>query len=245
MLLIAAPFLGMWYSPSIPFKPNFPAIQPLTARQQAFIVFMVPKINYANSETLKTRAQIINLVKTWQATGALSYTNRSWLHEIADVYQLTDFNINNANDISELLSRVDEVPASLILAQSGNESGWGASRFAVEADNFFGQHCNVAGCGIMPLDRGDTETFEVQKFDTVQDSIDDYLYNLNTNSSYQGLRDMRAELRAHNQPLVGFRLAPFLSNYSILGQQYVLMISAIIINHDLMQYDVIQDSILN
>lgn len=244
-LLIAAPFLGMWYSPSLSFKPNFPAIQPLEVRQQIFINFMIPKINFANNQILQTRTHILSLVKTRNEGQTLVYRDRAWLHETADIYGLTDFNINHPADIDALLSRVDAIPASLILAQAGNESGWGTSRFAVTVDNFFGQHCNVSGCGILPLNRGPGETFEVQKFKTVQSSIDDYLYNLNTNPSYTSFRNMRASLRANRQPLVGFRLAPFLENYSSLGERYVLMISAIIVNHNLMQYDEIPTGILN
>lgn len=243
--LISMPFLGMLYSPSIPFKPNFPGIQSFSARQQAFVIFMIPKINYSNAEILTTRAQIKNLASLFQETGSLTYTDHSWLNEIADVYQVSHFNIANPESLTELLNRVDEVPSSLVLAQAANESGWGTSRFAVQADNFFGQHCNVPGCGIIPLGRTDGEGFEVQSFPTVQSSIDNYLYNLNTNPSYANFRAMRAELRAQNEPLVGFRLAPFLTNYSILGGQYSVIISSIIINHNLMQYDALQNSASN
>ncbi len=245
LALFISPFLGYFYSPTIPFKPNFPAISPLIARQQAFILFMVPKINYANEQILETREQIQTLVANWQQNQMLTHANRNWLHEIADVYQMPEFDMSNSQDVNELLSRVDEVPSSLVLAQAANESGWGTSRFAIKADNFFGQHCNVAGCGMIPQGRSPGETFEVQTFPNVQSAINDYLYNLNTNPSYSGFRAMRAELRAHNEPLVGFRLAPYLTNYSILGNQYSLIISSIIINHNLMQYDALQDTVLN
>ena len=160
------------------------------------------------------------------------------------IYQVPHFAISNPDSVKELLSRVDEVPASLVIAQAANESGWGASRFAVEADNFFGQHCYVSGCGIPPL-RVTDSSFEVQKFPNVQSAINDYLYNLNTNPSYANFRAMRAELRANSQPIAGFRLAPFLTNYSALGDQYSLIISSIIINHNLMQYDAISHEILD
>lgn len=244
LMLVIAPYLGMLYSPSIPFKPNFPAITPLAARQQAFITFMIPKINYANAQILATREEIENLVQLWGQNKELSYSQRTWLHEIADVYKMPKFDISNPQDVAELLSRVDEVPSSLVLAQAANESGWGTSRFAVSADNFFGQHCNVPGCGVLPLNRPYGSTFEVQKFKNVQSAINDYIYNLDTNQSYAEFRAMRAQMRASNEPLVGFRLAPFLVNYSILGTRYALMISSIIINHNLMQYDALEDNIL-
>lgn len=234
---IFMPFLGMFYSPSIPFKPNFPAITDFVARQEAFIVFMIPKIDFANAQTLQIRTQIQNIIHLWQENGKLSYSQRSWLHEIADVYKIPDFNINRPADINELLSRVDAVPSSLVLAQAANESGWGTSRFALLADNFFGQHCNIPGCGIVPSGRPAGKTYEVQKFKNVQSAINDYIYNLNTNPAYANFRVMRASLRAAGQPVTGYRLAPYLISYSVLGKQYTLIISDIIINHNLMQYD--------
>ena len=55
--------------------------------------------------------------------------------------------------VNALFSKIDEVPASLVLAQSANESGWGTSRFAIEARNMFGIWCFREGCGIKPLER--------------------------------------------------------------------------------------------
>lgn len=242
--VLLSPLIGMIYSPSVPFKPNFRAIQPLSARQDAFIQFMVPKIAYSNDQTIKIRSHIQTLVNIWQQVHGLSYSDRSWLKKIAAVYQVPDFKISNPDTVKELLMRVDEIPTSLVLAQAANESGWGTSRFAVQADNFFGQHCYVIGCGIPPLGQTSGD-FEVQKFRNVQSAIDDYIYNLNTNSSYERFRQMRAALRAGGQPLAGFRLAPYLTNYSDLGDQYSLLIASIIINHNLMQYDAINDQILD
>ena len=228
---------GIFYSPSVPFKPNFAAIEPLAIRQQVFINFMAPKVATANDAVLITRQRIIAIVGKWQSEGVLSGADRYWLYTTAYVYQIPHFKIRNPQDIQDLLSRVDEVPASLVLAQSGDESAWGASRFAVKADNFFGQHCFVPGCGVIPLKRARGADDEVQKFKNVQASVTDYIYNLNTNNAYQGFRDLRAKMRAENKPLTGFSLVSQLGNYSILGEGYIIMISNIIISHNLMQYD--------
>ncbi len=241
LLFIAMPFLGMRYAPNVRFKPDFPAISSFALRQQAFILFMAPKINAANAQILQTRMQILSLLAKYQASGFLSYADRSWLNEIASVYEIPHFNYQNQKDMNELLSRVDIVPTSLVLAQSGDESGWGTSRFAVEADNFFGQYCYVQGCGILPLG-SPPHSREAQKFHSADDAINSYLYNINTNPAYAALREMRAELRAHNQPIVGFRLTPYLTHYSILGDEYILRISSVIVNHNLMQYDVFDNN---
>ncbi|MCX7123880.1 MAG: glucosaminidase domain-containing protein [Gammaproteobacteria bacterium] len=237
VLLIGVIIGGVFYSPSIPFKPNFASIEPLAIRQQIFINFMVPKVQNANDAVLATRERVMGIISEWQNRGSVSGADRYWLYTTAYVYQIPHFKITHPKDVEDLLSRIDEVPASLVLAQSGDESAWGASRFATQADNFFGQHCFVAGCGVVPLKRAPGQTYEVQKFRNVQASVTDYIYNLNTNSSYQGFRDLRAKMRSENKPLAGFSLVSKLGNYSILGEGYIIMISNIIISHNLMQYD--------
>lgn len=237
VLLVLMVFLGFFYTPSLPVKPNFALIEPLALRQMAFIRFMVPKINYSNQEILNTRSHVLALLVTYQTNGSLSHADQFWLYTTADVYQVPDFNIKSQASIHELLLRVDEVPTSLVLAQAANESAWGASRFAVKADNFFGQYCYVEGCGLVPLSRPAGTSYEVEKFNNVQDSIDDYLYNLNTNPSYAAFRQLRYQMRLDGKFLTGFQLVPGLQNYSILGQDYLDRIHDIIINFNLMQYD--------
>lgn len=236
-LLVLMPFLGFVYSPSLPVKPNFAAIEPLALRQMAFIRFMVPKINDSNQGILDTRSHVLALLVTYQTGGALSHADQFWLYTTADVYQVPNFNIKSQASIHELLLRIDEVPTSLVLAQAANESAWGASRFAVRADNFFGQYCYVEGCGLVPLSRPEGTIYEVEKFNNVQDSIDNYLYNLNTNSNYAAFRQLRYQMRLNGKFLTGFQLVPGLQNYSILGQDYIDRIHNIIINFNLMQYD--------
>ncbi len=237
LLLVLMAFLGFIYTPSLPVKPDFSAIEPLALRQMAFIRFMVPKINYANQQILETRDRVLALLVSYQTDGSLSHADQFWLMTTAYVYQVPDFNIKNQKSIHELLLRIDEVPTSLVLAQAANESAWGASRFAIQADNFFGQYCYLEGCGLVPQARPKGNAYEVEKFNNVQDSIDNYLYNLNTNANYASFRALRYEMRLNGKFLTGFRLAPGLQNYSILGQDYINRIHNIIINLNLMQYD--------
>jgi Bax protein len=239
VVVITMPFLGMWYSPAVPFKPNFAAISSLDERRVVFIRFMSKKVAYANQEVAATRTQLLSVLVEWQTTGALSRADRHWLHATAYVYQMPNFDIQRPADIHELLMRVDEVPASLVLAQAANESAWGTSRFAVMADNFFGQHCQIEGCGIVPLAGDSGHYFEVQRFKNVQDAINNYLYNLNTNDSYADFRTLRYHMRQQGQALDGHLLARQLGSYSELGDEYVLRIRSIIKNFGLKQYDAV------
>ena len=65
-------------------------------------------------------------------------------------------------DLSTLKIRMDEVPASLTIAQAAKETGWGTSRFAQEGNALFGQW-TWSGEGIKPAgaDSDDTQSHEV------------------------------------------------------------------------------------
>ena len=53
------------------------------------------------------------------------------------------------NDLSTLKIRMDEIPASLAIAQAAKETGWGTSRFALKGNALFGQW-TWSGEGLKP-----------------------------------------------------------------------------------------------
>ncbi len=131
--------------------------------------------------------------------------------------------------------RVDVVPVALVLAQAANESAWGTSRFAREGNNYFGQWCFQAGCGLVPLHRKEGATHEVKVFASPQLSVRSYLWHLNTGSAYKALRAIRAQQRADGVQPDAESLAEGLILYSERGQAYVESIQkAIRHNRDLM-----------
>jgi len=127
-----------------------------------------------------------------------------------------------------LLKRVDTVPMELVLSQAANESAWGTSRFAREANNLFGQWCFTKGCGLVPSRRNPGTTHEVAAFKSPQLSVRSYLNNLNTGRVYADLRTIRAKKRAAGQTATAYDLAGGLTKYSERGQEYVKEIRAMI-----------------
>ncbi len=103
--------------------------------------------------------------------------------------------------VGELLIKIDEVPPSLVVAQAINESGWGRSRFAQEANNLFGMWCYTPGCGLVPERRRANDKHEVKRYASIQDSVNEYLRNINRNKAYRELRALRAGQRQRLQPL--------------------------------------------
>lgn len=120
-----------------------------------------------------------------------------------------------------LLTRVDIIPASLALAQAAEESGWATSRFALEGNAFFGQW-DFSGNGMKPQQhRAQLGQYAVAQFDTPLDSVEAYMFNINTNNAYKKLRTLRNEMRINGRQITGYELAGTLDKYSERGDAYI------------------------
>lgn len=124
---------------------------------------------------------------------------------------------------AELLSRYDELPLTLVLAQAAIESGWGTSRFAREGNSLFGEW-TFDGSGIIPTGREQGKSHRIKSFPSIQKSISSYIKNINRNNAYKELRQTRKKMRMNKQPLNARELANNLNRYSQKGQKYVTSI---------------------
>lgn len=202
--------------------PDFTDIKDVKERQEAFF-------DYFGRTTQKINASIMGDREKFEKLAAnpndLS-TKAGWLKTRAALYGVK-------GDISpdffeELFRRVDVVPPALVLPQAAIESGWGTSRFAREGKNFLGQKCFNKGCGIVPKDRAPGQTFEMATFDTPYDSVNEYMWNLNTHDAYAPLRNIRAQLRKSGKPITGMAMAEGLKGYSENGADYIRDIQTMI-----------------
>jgi Bax protein len=139
-------------------------------------------------------------------------------------------------DFTTLKIRMDEIPASLAIAQAAKETGWGTSRFALEGNALFGQW-TWSGEGIKPADADDNATHKVMKFKILKSSIRAYQRNLNTHSGYKEFRMARAALRDNRRNLDGLILATYLNKYAETGTEYVKIIKQIIKQNNLTDFD--------
>jgi Bax protein len=135
-----------------------------------------------------------------------------------------------------LLRRINIIPSSLVLAQAANESAWGTSRFAIEANNYFGQWCYREGCGLVPTERDEGLSHEVKNFNSVVDSVKSYLHMLNSGKAYALLRNLRQQRLEEEKPLTGYELAAGLAKYSERGTAYVASIRSLIVANHLQHY---------
>jgi len=197
---------------------------PARLGRKAFIRLMKPVITAENKRILHNRRHI----QTLQNTATLDTNQRAWLHQISTTYKLPFKSQPDTGFWQALLNRVDIVPPTMTLAQAANESAWGNSRFAREANNYFGQWCFRKGCGLVPLRRNAGAHHEVRSFDSPAESVRAYLKNMNTSRAYKQFRKLRKFMRKQGKPLDADMLAIGLRQYSERGGAYVKSIRSMI-----------------
>jgi Bax protein len=142
-----------------------------------------------------------------------------------------DLNTPRVRDL--LLQRVDVIPVALVLAQAAQESGWGTSRFALEANNLFGIWTWDEDAGSTPINRPSDASHFVRIYPDVQSSVRAYLHNINVGFAYADFRALRSEMRSQGKPLDPLALAGTLDRYSTAGSLYVANIRAMLRSNDL------------
>jgi Bax protein len=205
---------------AIPKIPDFKSFTDTQEKKQAFFNHFYILVERANLEVLTTRQELQALQnKELQAEDIAKIT------ELCQTYR-APCSDEPQSSIQQLLSRIDLVPPSLALAQAANESAWGTSRFALQANNYFGQWCFTKGCGLVPKSRSAGLSHEVRKFDSAMAAVRGYVFNINSSSAYQELRDYRRQ--SNDVVPNSLKLVKGLSKYSERGQDYIEEISHMI-----------------
>ncbi|MCC5856614.1 MAG: glucosaminidase domain-containing protein [Ectothiorhodospiraceae bacterium] len=201
-------------------------------RKTLFLQSLLPLLLMENARLRRLRSRL----ETVFANGELEPDSRAW-QEVATLlhrYQLSGD--PNAPEVRRrLLRRVDEVPVDMALAQAANESGWGTSRFAQQANNLFGVWTWDAEQGLEPENRSEGARHYVRVFPDLQASVRNYVYTLNVGDAYRDLRLLRERRRREGRPLHGLELAQGLTRYSERGEAYVQEVQRMIRSNGLDQ----------
>lgn len=225
--------------PQVGPKPAFKEMVDVAKKKAAFFGYLTPQVHAANERIVRDRAQLLLLEDSLIAGNLPTPAQAQLVNKLSRRYKLNAEGTSiSLERLQALLARVDILPISLVLAQAANESGWGTSRFAIDANNYFGMWCYQKGCGLRPLHRDAGRNHEVKAFDTVFENIEAYLLNINTHRAYLPLRDLRQTLRDLDAPLRGVLLAEGLVAYSSRGEAYVSDIQQLITANDLEQLQI-------
>jgi Bax protein len=199
------------------------------SRKELFVATMLPLVLQVNEEIAAERRRLLDLQARMKSGEAPSRADLGWLEEMAEYYAAAE------PDPALLLPRIDQIPASLALAQAAEESGWGTSRFARDGNALFGQW-SFDDDAMRPK-QARSAGYGVRAFDSLLDAVRAYARNLNGHPAYRDFRRARAEARRAGRPLDGNALAGTLTRYSERGPAYVRTLRSIIRANGLTAYD--------
>ena len=199
---------------------------PVDQKKREFFAFLSPLVAEVNFGLAADRERIQEIRAKHDRGEKPGWFERRWLERLAGRLEVPIDSMDFGDALAMLERRTGVVPEAIVLAQAAIESGWGTSRFALEANNYFGQRCYEPACGVSPAAADDD--FGLARFPSVGDSVESYIRNLNTHPGYREFREQRLALRESGMPVTGLALIAGLTNYSERGVEYVSDIATII-----------------
>ncbi|RAU34028.1 protein bax [Enterobacter sp. ECC-175] len=195
-------------SSSLPDLRKYPSGTP---RKKAFLRTVMPYITSQNAAITADRNWLISK----QYDSRWSPSERKRLQNIAKRYKVSWNGNTRRVPWNSLLERVDIIPGSMVATMAAAESGWGTSKLARNNNNLFGMKCMKGRCTNAP---GKVKGYS--QFESVKDSVNAYVVNLNTHPAYSSFRKSRAQLRKADQEVTASTMIHKLKGYSTQGQRY-------------------------
>ena len=213
-----------------------------TDNRQVFISSLLPHIEKENRRLLALRKDVKSLLDKPKYGAPLSEQDQRRLKELAEKYRVETDPLTSKAAQKALLRKIDIIPSSLALAQAANESAWGQSYFAQNANNLFGIWTYDEDKGLVPRNREQGKKHLVRIFDDFGESVRYYMHMLNSHPAYADLREIREDARVSGQNIDGYKLAAGLEQYSAKGQQYIDIIQDLIRKNEWARLDMINQS---
>lgn len=205
------------------------------ARKKEFIGAILPTVMVAVNEVSQERQQLLAILAelggqpeeytfsedqlAWQLQ--LGVDKTQFILSLVRKYRTTS--------ASDLVAMVNVLPPSMILAQGALESGWGGSRYALEANNLFGMYYSHR---VSQLNDSDGySTLRIKEYDSILESVRAYVLNINRLPAYRELRQIRSLTLDPMQIVEG------LTRYSERKEYYVNDVKNIININNLQEYD--------
>ena len=214
---------------------DFSEIQDVPTKKKLFYLVTLPLIYNANASIMQERRMVINIEKKF-ARKELNKNETDEIIKLSKKYKL-DYSEINTKLFRKLKQRINIIPVSLALGQAIIESGWGQSRFATEGNALYGQWTTSEDKGIIPQDRDEDKTHAVLKFKNLSESVEAYMFNINTHQAYYNFRVIRRidERIKYTDPIS--MKVKYLAAYAEIGDKYVDKLELIIASNNLQEFD--------
>lgn len=196
---------------------EIPKKMSVKTKKKRFYYLVVPAVEKVHKELMQ------EYMRTYK--DIVKKENLKKIKELKSLYKVD-------SDI-ELLFAIKPHPKSITLAQAAIESGWGTSRFFVEANNIFGMWSSSENESRIAAgqQRDGNQTIWLRKFDSIEDSVRSYYRLMAKGRAYKEFR------RARYTRSDVYEVVKKLDKYSELGEVYTQELSKVIKHNKLTKYD--------
>ena len=188
------------------------------SKKQIFIDTLILAIEKIRNKIETDKQYVISLIEK----EVLTEEEKLYLDEM-----FTRYKVKNKSG-KELVHKMVVPPTSFILGQASLESGWGNSKLAKEGNNLFAIRSPLKDKE-KTVYLGPNQFYK--KYESIEDSLVDYIMTLSRHSSYSNLR------KAINNGEETMVLVKHLGNYSEVKHIYEQRLSQIITKNNLVKYD--------
>lgn len=205
----------------------------LNEKRKIFVAKINKMLDIAFEKILKEREFALTFLEEGAKSGFRNLEQKD-LNKLIEIQQ--KYRIKNLFDLRAYQKKINTIPKSMGIAQALVESATGTSRFTKEANNLFGEW-TWGKKGLVPKERAKGKKHKIRIFDSLQESVESYLLNLNRHASYEKLRSLRLEYAQNNKALSGLEAVKTLETYSAIKGEYVRILTNVINKYDLSLYD--------
>ena len=188
------------------------------SKKQIFIDTLIPTIEKIRAKVEADKQYVISLIEK----EILTEEEKLFLNEMYTKYKVKSKSKN------DLVHKMVVPPTSFILGQASLESGWGSSKLAREGNNLFAIRSTLKDKE-RTVYLGPNQFYK--KYESMEDSVEDYIMTLSRHSSYSNLR------KAINNGEETMVLVKHLGNYSEVKYIYEQRLTQIITKNNLVKYD--------
>ena len=188
------------------------------SKKQIFIDTLILAIEKIRNKIETDKQYVISLIEK----EVLTEEEKLYLDEM-----FTRYKVKNKSG-KELVHKMVVPPTSFILGQASLESGWGNSKLAKEGNNLFAIRSTLKDKE-RTVYLGPNQFYK--KYESIEDSLVDYIMTLSRHSSYSNLR------KAINNGEETMVLVKHLGNYSEVKHIYEQRLTQIITKNNLVKYD--------
>ena len=188
------------------------------SKKQIFIDTLILAIEKIRNKIETDKQYVISLIEK----EVLTEEEKLYLDEM-----FTRYKVKNKSG-KELVHKMVVPPTSFILGQASLESGWGNSKLAKEGNNLFAIRSTLKDKE-KTVYLGPNQFYK--KYESIEDSLVDYIMTLSRHSSYSNLR------KAINNGEETMVLVKHLGNYSEVKHIYEQRLTQIITKNNLVKYD--------